>query len=350
VNDLRPLGHSGLLVSPLTLGTMTMGSAGWGSDDLGSAAVLDRYLESGGNALDTADVYAGGGSEELLGRLLAERGARDGVVLAKKYGFGGGGGPVTGGSGRANMTRAVEGSLRRLRTDRIDLYWMHLWDGFTPADEVLHGMVDLVASGKIVHYGLSNVPAWFAVQVATLARAHGLPGPVALQLEYSLVSRDIEREHIRAAQEMGLAIVPWSPLAGGFLTGKYHRNEPIHPGSGRLSGANPFGDSKFTPRNWDILDTLHAVANDLGRPPAELALAWLLGRPTVATLLLGARTPDQLDPALAAVEHGLPAAARRRLDAASPPDLGNPHALFTEHVITSLIGGGTPVRLHHPRI
>ena len=242
----------------------------------------------------------------MLGRLLAERGVRDGVVLATTYGFAAGGGPVSGGSGRANMTRAGEGSLRRLGTDRIDVYWMHLWDGFTPADKVLHGMVDLVRAGKIRHYGFSNMPAWFVVEAATLARAHGIPGPAALQLEYSLVSRDIEREHVRAAQEMGLGMVPWSPLAGGFLSGQSHREEQRTPNSGRLSGANPFGDSKFTERTWDILETLRDVAAALDRTPAKVAQAWLLGRPAVDTVLVGARTPDQLGPALAAVETRLP--------------------------------------------
>ena len=345
MHELRPLGRSGLLVSPLTLGTMTMANPGWGSDVAGSALVLDGYLEAGGNSLDTADVYAGGAGEELLGRLLAERRVRDGVVLATKYGFAAGGGAVSGGSGRAIMTRAVEGSLRRLQTDRIDLFWMHLWDGFTPAEEVLHGMVDLVTAGKIRHYGFSNVPAWFATQAATLARANGLPGPVAVQLEYSLVSRDIEREHIDAATELGLGVVPWSPLAGGFLTGKYHRDQPIRAGSGRLSGANPFGDTKFTERNWEVLDVLRDVAGGLGRPLAQVAIAWLLGRRAVDTVLVGARTPGQLDSALAACDLTLPDDVRRRLDAAGAPDLGNPYGLFTQEMVDALSGGGRRVRL-----
>lgn len=341
--DLRSLGASGLLVSPLTLGTMTMANPQWGSSEQESAAVLDRFLEAGGNHIDTADVYSGGGSEELLGAMLQQRGLRDTVVLATKYGFAGsGGGPVTGGSGRAMMARAVEGSLRRLRTDHIDLYWMHVWDDITPAEEVLGGMADLVRAGKIRYYGLSNVPAWFAVQVATLACAHGLPAPVALQLEYSLVSRDIEREHIRAARELGMGIVPWSPLAGGFLTGKYQQGSDQQ--EGRLSGDNPFGDSKFSDHNWAVLDTLREVAGELDRTPADVAMAWVLGRSGVDTVLVGARTPRHLDAGLTAVDEPLPADARQRLDEVSAPELGNPYAIFAPQMVASIFGGGRPTR------
>lgn len=346
MNELRSLGISGLLVSPLTLGTMTMANPQWGSTDEESAAVLDAYLQAGGNHIDTADVYSGGGSEELLGAMLEQRGLRDTVVLATKYGFAGAGGPVTGGSGRAMMTRAVEGSLRRLRTEVIDLYWMHVWDTITPAEEVLGGMVDLVRSGKIRYYGLSNVPAWYATQVATLAHAHGLPAPVALQMEYSLVSRDIEREHVRAATELGMGIVPWSPLAGGFLTGKYSRGAQQQ--RGRLSGDNPFGDSKFTDHNWDVLDVLREVAAGLDRTPADIATAWVLGKHGVDTVLVGARTPRHLDAGLAAIDHGLPADARQRLEEISAPELGNPYAIFTPHMTAGIVGGGRPTRRLRP--
>ncbi len=342
--ELRSLGRSGLLVSPLTLGTMTLVNPEWGSNETESGEVLDAFLEAGGNAIDTADAYAGGRSEELLGRLLAERGLHDAVVLATKYGFAGGGGLVTGGASRALMTRSLEGSLRRLGTEHVDLYWMHVWDDITPAEEVLQGMADLVRAGKVSYYGLSNTPAWFAVQVATLAHAHGLPAPIALQLEYSLVSRDIEREHIRAARELGLGIVPWSPLAGGFLSGKYDRAQTMAAGSGRLAGDNPFGDTKFTSHNWVVLDVLREVAQGLGRPPAEVALAWVLGRPGVDTVLVGARTTDQLKTNLAAAAHGLPDDATRRLDEISAPELGNPYGICTPEMIANIVGGGRPTR------
>ncbi len=205
------------------------------------------------------------------------------------------------------MARALEGSLRRLGTDRVDLYWMHVWDDFTPAEEVVLGMADLFGAGKVAHWGLSNVPAWFAVQAATLARVHGLPAPIALQLEYSLVSRTIEREHIRAAAELGLGIMPWSPLAGGFLTGKYRRADRPESAGGRLAGDNPFGDSKFTEHNWDVLDVLRDISGELNRSPADIAMAWVAGRDRVDAVLVGARTPRT---ARQRPERGGPPAAR----------------------------------------
>ncbi|SDH07708.1 aldo/keto reductase [Klenkia brasiliensis] len=339
---LRTLGRSGLLVSPFTLGTMTMANEQWGSDRTTSAAVLDAYLEAGGNAVDTADVYAGGRSEELLGELLRERGARDDVVLATKYGFHPGGGPLGGGAGRRNAVRSLEGSLRRLGTDSVDLYWLHVWDDVTPAEELLSTMVDLVRAGKVAHWGLSDVPAWYATQVATLAAAHGVPGPVALQVEYSLVARTVEGEHVRAARELGMGIVPWSPLAGGLLSGKYRRGE--RPGAGRLSGPNPFGDSKDTPQNWAVLEVLREVAADLGAPPAQVALAWLLDRPGVDTVLVGARTPEQLAGNLAAAGTGLTADLRARLDEASRPELPFPGDLYSAGMMAAVITGGVPYR------
>ncbi|SDN97985.1 Predicted oxidoreductase [Klenkia soli] len=335
--ELRTLGRSGLLVSPFTLGAMTIGNDAWGSDETTSAAVLDRYLDAGGNAVDTADVYSGGRSEEILGRLLARGGRRDRVVLATKYGFNAGGGPLAGGAGRRHAVRSLEGSLGRLGTDAVDLYWLHVWDDVTPAEEVLSTMTDLVRAGKVAHWGLSDVPAWFATQVATLAAAHGVPGPVALQLEYSLVARSIEVEHVRAARELGLGIVPWSPLAGGLLSGKYRDGGA----GGRLSGPNPFGSSKDTAVNRAVVDVVRAVAGDLGLTPAQVALAWVLGRPGVDSVLVGARTPDQVAANLAAADVELPAAARARLDEVSAPDLG-PAALFEPATMAAVITGGTP--------
>ena len=223
LTDFRTLGRSGLVVSPLALGTMTFGAAGWGSADDVSAAIFNAYVEAGGNFIDTADVYAGGRSEELLGRYVAERGLREQLVLATKFGFHGGpkGSVHGGGNGRKHVYQALEGSLRRLGTDYIDLYWLHVWDAVTPVEEVLQTLGDLVRAGKIRYFGFSDMPAWYAARAATLAQVHGVPGPIAMQLEYSLVERSIEREHRPAAQALGLGLVPWSPLAGGFLSGKY---------------------------------------------------------------------------------------------------------------------------------
>ncbi len=331
----RTLGRSGLIVSPAALGTMTFGNQAWGSDDAASRAVFDAYVDAGGNFIDTADVYSGGRSEALLGGYVADRSLRDRLVLATKFGFNAEpGNPHAGGSGRKNIHRALEGSLRRLRTDCIDLYWMHVYDMVTPAEEVLQTLGDLVRAGKIRYFGLSDLPAWYAVRMATLAAAHGVPGPVALQMEYSLVARGLEREHVPAAQACGMGMVPWSPLAGGFLSGKYVRDGQA---AGRLSGPNPFQGpfTKFTDRNWHILDVLRAVAAQLGRPPAQVALAWVAAQPGVASLLLGASRPEQLRGNLAGLELRLSAEQGQALDAASAGEPG----FFTPQLRRMVFGG-----------
>ncbi len=209
LTDFRTLGRSGLVVSPLALGTMTFGTQRWGSTDNISRAVFNAYVDVGGNFIDTADVYAGGRSEELLGSYLTERKLRDRVVLATKFAFNAErGNPNAGGNGRKNIYRALEGSLRRLKTDYIDLYWLHVWDMVTPVEEVLQTLGDLVRAGHIRYFGLSDMPAWYATKAATLAQAHNIPGPIAMQLEYSLVARSIEVEHVAAAHDSGLGVVP----------------------------------------------------------------------------------------------------------------------------------------------
>jgi aryl-alcohol dehydrogenase-like predicted oxidoreductase len=315
----RALGRSGLVVSPAALGAMTFGRDGWGSSDDVSGAVFDAYVEAGGNFIDTAEVYGAGRSEELVGKFVAERKLRDRMVIATKFGWNGDpGNPNYGGNGAKNMLRAVEGSLRRLRTDYIDLYWLHVWDTLTPVEEVLRTFVGLVASGKIRYFGLSNAPAWYSAKMATLADAHGVAGPIALQLEYSLVARDVEREQIPAARECGLALTPWSPLGGGFLTGKYSREGESVVGEGRLAGASPFSGpfSKFTERNWAILEALKAVAAEVGEPPARVAIAWAAARPTVASLILGASRVEQLVDTLAGLDLTLTPEQNTALDAA----------------------------------
>jgi aryl-alcohol dehydrogenase-like predicted oxidoreductase len=329
LSDLRALGRSGLPVSPFALGTMTFGNAAWGSPDDVSRAVFDAYVDAGGNFVDTADVYSSGRSEELLGRFIAERNLRDRIVLATKYAFNfdtsgdtnAAPSPLHGGSGRKNLHRALEGSLRRLGTDYVDLYWMHVWDGVTPAEEVLEAMSSLVRAGKIRYYGLSDVPAWFAARVATLAQAHGQPAPVAMQMFYSLVERSVEREHLPAARELGMSMVPWSPLAYGLLTGKYMKDDPKAADS-RLSGPNPFGDTLFTDQNWRTVDALREVSGELGISMSHVALAWLLKKPGVTSVLLGARKVEQLADNLAALEVDLSDEIVTRLDEATGFDLG----------------------------
>ncbi len=333
LSERRTLGHSGLPVSAMALGTMTFGNGGWGSTDDVSRTIFDAYIDAGGNFVDTADVYSGGRSEELLGGLLRERQLRDSVVLATKFSF-------SGGNGRKNMYRALEGSLRRLGTDYVDLYWVHVWDAVTPAEELLQSMGDLVRSGKIRYFGLSDVPAWYAARMATLAQMHHVPGPIALQLVYSLAERVIEQEHIPAARELGMGITPWSPLGAGFLTGKYKRDAggEALAGGGRLDSNNqPF--RMFTERNWKVLESLREVSEEAGRPMSQVALAWALARPGVTSLIFGASKLEQLRSNLAALDVKLSAAQMQRLLDASAFEPGNFYSLFKEQVNRGIFGG-----------
>lgn len=348
LTDFRTLGRSGLVVSPLALGTMTFGPGPFGADETTSRSIFDSYRAAGGNFVDTADIYAGGASEELVGKFIRESGARDEIVLATKFGFngssspltatqGGGGNPHAGGAGAKNIHRALEQSLRRLGTDYIDLYWMHVWDGVTPVEEIVQTLGDLVRAGKIRYFGFSDMPAWVAMKAATIASERRVPGPIAMQLEYSLVARDVESEHVPVAHEAGMAVMPWSPLGGGFLSGKYDRADTS--GSGRLSGPNPFGDSKFTEQNWAILDVLRGVAAELDRSMAETALAWTIARPGIASTLIGASKLTQLESNIAATEIKLSAEQMERLNMASTPPLSFSTSLTTKGLRSMLFGG-----------
>ena len=333
LGDRVTLGRSGLPVSPLALGTMTFGNPSWGSPDEEAAAVFDAFLEAGGNFVDTADVYSAGRSEELLGRLIATRKLRDDVVLATKFSF-------QGGNGRKNMHRALEGSLRRLGTDFIDLYWMHVWDGVTPPEEMLGAMGDLVRASKVRYFGLSDVPAWYVARMCTLAEVHGVPGPIALQLPYALTGREIENEHVPVARQMGLGLAPWSPLGAGFLTGKYGRDEQgaAMAGGGRLDFENqPF--RMFTERNWKILDELRAVAKQIGEPAAKVALAWVRQQPGVTSMILGASTAEQLRENVASLRLVLGEEALRRLSAVSAATPGSFYELFGGQVQRGIFRG-----------
>ena len=369
LTDYRTLGRSGLAVSPLALGTMTFGTARWGMDEAASRAVFDAYVEAGGNFVDTADVYASGRSEEMLGGFIAGSAMRDRIVLSTKAGFATGSGPHAGGNGAKHLHAAVDGSLTRLRTGFIDLYWLHVWDGVTPAEELLETMTSLVRTGKIRYWGMSNAPAWYVAQLATLASVRGLPGPIALQMFYALVNRDIEDEHVPLARSAGMGIVPWSPLAYGLLTGKYDRatveagaprtgglpNEAGSSGSERpaddkrLDGANPFGDSLFTERNWRIVDAVRGVAEAVGQSPARVALSWVIQRPGVTSTLMGVSRAAQVADNVAALDLVLPPEHRATLDAVSAG--AEPRMLYSlsqppmrQHVIL----GGSTVRGFEP--
>jgi aryl-alcohol dehydrogenase-like predicted oxidoreductase len=349
LNEYVTLGRSGLRVSPLSLGTMTFGTEwGWGSEKGTARAMFDRYRERGGNFVDTADGYTGGKSEELVGKFIKDARARDQVVLATKFTFSPEpGNPNAGGNGRKNMYRAIESSLRRLQTDYIDLYWMHVWDRVTPVEEVLESFDALVRTGKVRYIGLSGVPAWYVARAQTLAEQQGLKRIVALQLEYSLVERNIEREHIPAAQELGIAVCPWSPLAGGLLAGKYKREGQCGPAQGRLEIQKAAGTAlvdRFTESNWRIVDILIDVAMQIGHSPAEVALNWVATQPGVTSTVIGATKVDQLDNNLSCLNFAIPTELRARLDNAGAPDpLTHPYALFGP-TLQSMVNSGTIVR------
>lgn len=337
------LGRTGLRISPLCLGTMTFGKEwGFGVDEPASRAIFDRYIEAGGNFVDTADGYNAGTSEKLTGKFISERGLRDRVVLATKFTFNAApGDPNAGGNGRKNIYRALEGSLRRLHTDYIDLYWLHAWDTITPVEEVISTLNDLVRTGKIRYYGFSDTPAWYLARAEALAVKEAKEPLVALQLEYSLVERTIEREHVPAAQELGLAICPWSPLAGGFLAGKYKREAGGGSGEGRLTlpGGSPF--YRFTDRNWCVLDVLVDVSKQLGKPPAQVALNWAASQPGITSTILGATSVPQLESNLASIDFVIPAELRKRLDEVSALEPAHPYIFFSELIQPRIQGGVT---------
>ena len=332
LTDRRTLGRSGLPVSPLALGTMTFGNTGWGSPDDVSEAIFNAYVDAGGNFVDTADVYSRGRSEELLGHFITSRKLRDSIVLASKYSF-------SGGNGRKNLRRSIEGSLRRLGTDYLDLYWVHVWDAVTPAEELLQSLGELVRDGKIRYFGLSDVPAWYATRMATLAQVHNVPGPIALQLPYSLVERAIEQEHLPCARELGMGLVPWSPLGAGFLTGKYSLNadSTVSSAGGRLDSENqPF--RMFKERNWKILDELRAVSGEVNKPVWQVALAWVSARPGVTAPIFGASTIDQLQSNIASSDIEFDSVQLNRLQNVTSFEPGF-YDLFQEPINRSIFSG-----------
>ncbi|PSJ43394.1 aldo/keto reductase [Allosphingosinicella deserti] len=346
LTNYRTLGRSGLVVSPLALGTMTFGAGRWGADAATSRAIFDAYVEAGGNFVDTADVYSGGESEAMLGRFIADRGNRDRMVVATKAGFPRSQGtPLAGGNSARNIRDGIEGSLKRLGTDFIDFYWTHVWDRTTPPEEVLRALTDAVRRGDILYYGFSNAPAWYAAQIATLARAHGLPEPIGLQYSYSLLDRGAELDVLPAGQALGMGLVAWSPLGAGMLTGKYGREKLADAGpagslpdrvgdtaadgsDGRLNGDNPFGGMLFTEANFHVVDVLRGVAGEIGRPMAQVALAWLMARPGVSSVLIGASRVAQLEQNIASLDIRFTEAQQQQLEAAGALPLLSPYFIF----------------------
>jgi len=330
--EYRNLGRSGLKVSTLCLGAMTFGEPTAGSmmheiaaDEATSHAMIERALAAGVNFIDTADVYGNDGlSERVIGHWLGKSGHRDQVVLATKFRFTMGQGPNSAGAARVRIVRTVEESLRRLQTDRIDLYQIHMQDIDTPEEETLRALDDLVRAGKVLYLGCSNYAAYRLVDSLWLSRSLGLERFVALQAQYSLLVRDVEREHVPLCQSFGLGILPWSPLASGFLSGKYKKDAAPPPGS-RLDKKQDWLQGFATPRAWKALAAVEVVARELGTTPTAVALRWLVQKPAVTSVIMGVRTVAQLDDNLKAAELRLSPEAIKRLDEASAYDLGYPY-------------------------
>jgi aryl-alcohol dehydrogenase-like predicted oxidoreductase len=323
----RVLGHSGLQVSELTLGTMTFGDrdpAGPVSNTPLDAArqVIDVCLDAGVNLIDTADAYAAGRSEEIVGEALLGR--RDHVLIATKARFAMGRGPNEQGLSRHHLIRACEASLRRLRTDHIDLYQVHEWDGLTPLEETLDALDTLVHQGKVRYIGCSNYSGWHLMKALGVSKELGVQRFVSQQIYYSLIGRDAESELIPAALDQNLGVLVWSPLAGGLLSGKYHRDEG-GPAGARHSGS--WGEPPISDWDavYDVIDVVREIGRERGVSGAQVALSWLLDRPAVTSLVIGARTIKQLEDNLATVELTLTEEERARLDKASLPELRYPY-------------------------
>ncbi|TDW28832.1 aldo/keto reductase [Cryobacterium psychrophilum] len=337
------LGNSGAVVSTYALGTMTFGAE---ADAATSHALLNTFVAAGGTLVDTADVYSAGVSEQIIGTWLAEHPVeREQIVLATKGRFPMGRGPNDLGTSRRHLMRALDGSLRRLGTENIDLYQLHAWDPVTPLDETLRFLDDAIRAGKIGYWGVSNFTGWQLTKAAHRAAALGFAPPVSLQPQYSLLVREIESEIVPAALDAGVGLLPWSPLGGGWLTGKYHRD--VDPtGATRLGEDPQRGMEAWLPRNeldrtWVIVDTVAAVAAEIGATSGQVSLAWLEAQPGVTAVILGARTVAQLSENLVAASVVLSPMQRERLSAVSAPVVSDyPYgAAALEQRSRRLIGG-----------
>ncbi|MEU2723736.1 aldo/keto reductase [Streptomyces smyrnaeus] len=336
LDTYRLLGRSGLRVSPLALGAATFGTDwGWGAGQDEARQLFDVYVERGGNFIDTANTYTNGTSERLLGEFARDK--RESLVLATKYTtLRRPGDPNSGGSHRKSLFASVEASLRQLNTDYIDLLYLHVWDFTTPVEEILRGMDDLVRQGKVLYVAICNAPAWQVSRMQAVADLRGWSPLVALQIEYNLIERTGERDLIPMAQEMGLGVVPYSPLAGGILTGKYSRDDLTAPHVASEDGTRRSFNlalGTLTERNLAIADAVQEVATELGRTPAQVGLAWTLQNPSVTTPIIGARTLAQLEDNLGALQVDFTAAQLARLHEVSATGLGFPHdMLASDHI------------------
>jgi aryl-alcohol dehydrogenase-like predicted oxidoreductase len=326
---------------------MTFGSAwGWGADTAESRRIFDAYVDRGGNFVDTANAYTNGTSEQFVGDLALGR--RDRLVIATKYTMSSQpGDPNSGGNHRKSLVRSLEQSLQRLRTDYVDLLYLHAWDFTTPADEILRAMDDVVRAGKVLYVGISNTPAWQVARMQAITDLRGWSPLVALQIEYSLIERTVERDLIPMARELGLGVLAWSPLGSGVLTGKYSRAD-LDVGSGVAAAAGTrknvaAANASLTERGLGIADVVRQVADEAGYSPAQVAIAWSLLNPGVTAPIIGARTLGQLEENLGALDVALSDTQRSRLDEASAIELGFPHDFLSRPMPRSVMFGGVSI-------
>ncbi len=336
------LGKSGLRVSELCLGTMTFGEDwGWGASQDESRRIFDTFVEAGGNFIDTANGYTDGSSEKIVGEFIAED--RERFVVATKYSF-----PLRmndskhdpNGSGnhRKNLVQSLEGSLKRLNTDYIDLFWLHAWDFTTPVEEVMRSLDDMVRQGKVLYVGISDAPAWIISQANTIAQYQGWTPFVALQVEYSLIQRTPERDLLPMAKALDLAVTPWSPLGGGVLTGKYNKPPQAGDEQGRLANA---ALGSISERSLAIADVVTQIAAEIGRTPSQVAIAWLRAQSGIVIPIIGARKLSQFQDNLASLDVNLSPEHLQRLNEVSQIELGFPHDFLRNDTIRDRLFGGT---------
>ena len=336
------LGRSGLRVSELALGTMTFGPEwGWGASKEESRRIFDAYVAAGGNFIDTANRYTEGTSERYVGEFIAAD--RERFVVATKYTlFNRRDDPSASGNSRKNMVQSLEASLKRLGTDYVDLFWVHAWDFSTPVEEVMRGLDDLVAAGKVLYVGISDTPAWVVAQANTLAELRGWSRFVGLQIRYSLVDRAAERDLLPMARALDIAVTPWSVLGAGVLSGKYGG-----PGAGEASGrAARWG---LKERDLAIAGAVAAVADEVGHSPAQVAINWVRQQPGVIIPLIGAKTMTQLNDNLGCLDFALTAEQMQRLSAASKIELGFPHDFLASDEVRDVVTGGTHGKIDNHR-
>jgi aryl-alcohol dehydrogenase-like predicted oxidoreductase len=346
LDNYRLLGRSGLRVSPVTLGTMTFGQNwGWGADVGEARRIFDLYIDRGGNFVDTSVNYTDGASERILGEFIKDK--RDRIVLATKFTMAREpGNPNSGGNHRLNMVRSVEQSLRQLGTERIDLLYLHGWDITTQPDEVMRGLDDLVRAGKIHYAGICNTPAWRIAEMQTIADLRGWSPFVALQIEYSLLERTVEHELIPMAAALGLGVLPWSPLGGGVLTGKYARSDVADSRDATVSPTRKgviASSGHLNERSLAIADVVRSIADEIQATPSQVALAWTLGNPAITSPVMGARTLAQAEDNLGALGILLSDQHLDRLERASAPDPVFPARFVGRPMTQQLIFGGASV-------